>query len=118
MVSNGGSRVGSPKLAERLVNPITGAYEQPSTSPAIEMTSEEKVLEAERLYTLFDRMAKTGVMEVENPVNKARNEGKFVETSDEAEEELKRLNEQEEQDEKDVEEEMKRWKERGKQSRQ
>ena len=113
--SNGSDRVGSPKPAGRLVNPITGAYEQPSSSPAIEMTSEEKLLEAERLYTLFDRMAKTGVMEVENPVNKARSEGKFVETSDEAEEELRRLKEQEEKDEKEAEEEMRRWKERGKQ---
>ena len=79
------------------------------------MTSEEKALEAERLYTLFDRMAKTGVMDVENPVNRARSEGKFVETSDEAEEEFRRLNEQEEKDEKEAEEEMRRWKDRGKQ---
>lgn len=97
----------------REINPITGAYESTDTSnPTDDMTQEEKERESERLYVLFDRMAKTGVMNVENPVEKARNEGRFVETSEDAEEERKRVQEEEEREEREVEEELKRYREK------
>lgn len=104
----------------RVINPITGAYELPFSSTVqgapekMDMTSEEKLVEAEKLYVLFDRMAKTGVMDVENPVEKARNLGQFQETSDEAEAKLARLNLQDEVDEREAEAEMKKWKQRTK----
>lgn len=110
----------SPRLSEeassfsRPVNPITGAYEAPPDLNAVEMTDEEKAIEAEKLYVLFDRMAKTGVMKVENPVDKARSEGRFVETNEEAEAELRRLAAEEERDEIEAAEEMRRWKDRSK----
>lgn len=70
------------------------------------MTEEEKEREAEKLYVLFDRMTRTGVMEVDNPVRKARAEGRFAETTDEAEAERKRLQAEDERIEREVEEEM------------
>lgn len=66
------------------------------------MTDEEKQAEAEKLYLLFDRMANTGVMEVENPIRQAQEAGKFTETTDEAEAELKRLQDEDEEDERQV----------------
>ncbi|OLL26696.1 Synembryn-like protein [Neolecta irregularis DAH-3] len=45
----------------------------------IEMTDEEKEQEAERLFVLFERMNKTGVVDVKNPVQVAREEGRFEE---------------------------------------
>lgn len=98
--------------SSRLVNPITGAFEVPPEANAVEMTEEEKHREAERLYVLFDRMAKTGVMEVENPVRKAQSEGRFVETSEEEEETIRVLKEQEEMDEEAVERDLKAYKAR------
>lgn len=78
------------------------------------MTEEEKLFEAEKLYALFDRMAKTGVMEVENPIEKGKKEGRFEETTEEREAEIRALEEEEERDEKEAEEEMRKWKERAK----
>ena len=76
------------------------------------MTQEEKEREAERLYVLFDRMANSGVMEVENPIRQAQAQGRFSETTDEAEAELKRLQEEEEEDERQVLEDMERYRAR------
>lgn len=39
------------------------------------MTDEEKELEAEKLFVLFDRLEKTGM--VQNPIRKAIQEGKL-----------------------------------------
>lgn len=47
-----------------------------------EMSEEEKLREAERLYVLFERMRATGVIKVENPVHVAAREGGFVEDDD------------------------------------
>lgn len=74
-----------PKDPNKAINPITGQYlssekyEGPSLS---EMTDEEKEREAERLFVLFERLKKTGVVDVENPVAKAMREGKLQELSD------------------------------------
>ncbi|RKP24995.1 guanine nucleotide exchange factor synembryn-domain-containing protein, partial [Syncephalis pseudoplumigaleata] len=60
------------------VNPITGQRvdAQPSTSAA-EMTQEEKEREAERLFVLFDRLNRTGVVKAVNPVAEAVASGRF-----------------------------------------
>ncbi|GAA6007027.1 uncharacterized protein JCM10292_003434 [Rhodotorula paludigena] len=96
------------------INPITGAYD-PLSNPADDeapMSDAEKEREAERLYTLFDRMARTGVISAENPVDRARAEGRLQETSDEREAELERLGREEDELEKEVERDMREWKER------
>lgn len=76
------------------------------------MTEDEKEREAERLYTLFDRMAKTGVISAENPVDKARAAGKLEESKKEREAELERLTKEDEELEREVERDMKEWKEK------
>lgn len=91
----------------RTVNPITGAYDDDSDAPADDgMTADEKEREAERLYTLFDRMMKTGVMDVKNPVQQAMEEGKLEDVGDEVDEEA------EEREEGEALAELMRWKER------
>ncbi|KAF2804648.1 uncharacterized protein BDZ99DRAFT_467335 [Mytilinidion resinicola] len=69
------------------VNPITGqrldAEEEEQGPP---MTREEKEREAERLFVLFERLKATGVMNVENPVARAVQEGRFEELDDDADE--------------------------------
>ncbi|KAM0746728.1 hypothetical protein T439DRAFT_318490 [Meredithblackwellia eburnea MCA 4105] len=97
---------------QRPVNPITGAYETPDDPNERKMTDAEKEREAERLYVLFDRMAKTGVMNVENPVDKARAEGRFEETTEDREAELAKMQEEEDEEERQAMEEMRRYKER------
>ncbi|KAK6430672.1 hypothetical protein LTR95_013172 [Oleoguttula sp. CCFEE 5521] len=65
------------------VNPITGqklsAEQRGSQTAGEEMTEEEKEREAERLFVLFERLRATGVVDVENPVKRARDEGRFEE---------------------------------------
>ncbi|KAI0269433.1 guanine nucleotide exchange factor [Gloeopeniophorella convolvens] len=52
------------------INPITGAVQEPRVE--IEMTEEEREREAERLFTLFDRLERSGAMPPEaNPVRHA-----------------------------------------------
>ncbi|GAA5934762.1 uncharacterized protein JCM15063_003060 [Sporobolomyces koalae] len=94
---------------DRTINPITGAFDPPPDPNAVEMTEEEKEQEAEKLYTLFDRMSRTGVMNVENPIDKARQEGRFEETSEQREKELERLQREEDEIEKEVERDMANW---------
>ncbi|KIX97914.1 uncharacterized protein Z520_06692 [Fonsecaea multimorphosa CBS 102226] len=65
------------------INPITGQRldkEQPIELP--EMTREEKEREAERMFVLFERLKRTGVVNVKNPVEVANDEGRFEELSD------------------------------------
>ncbi|KAF1931415.1 uncharacterized protein M421DRAFT_347047 [Didymella exigua CBS 183.55] len=65
------------------VNPITGQRldkEQPVEMP--EMSQEEKEREAERLFVLFERLKKTGVVNVKNPVEEAYRSGRIEEMSD------------------------------------
>ncbi|OAA56081.1 Guanine nucleotide exchange factor, Ric8 [Cordyceps fumosorosea ARSEF 2679] len=75
---------GSP----RPVNPITGQFidrEEPDDLPP--MTEEEKEREAERLFVLFERLKKNGVLSVQNPVEQAVREGKLRELKDDEVEE-------------------------------
>src|SRR5579864_5269127 len=54
------------------INPVTGQRLDAEPVPNIsEMTDEEKEIEAERLFTLFERMRRLGVG-VENPVRAAQ----------------------------------------------
>lgn len=65
------------------VNPITGQRldrEEEVNMP--EMTLEEKEREAERLFVLFERLKKTGVVDVKNPVEEAYRSGRIEELSD------------------------------------
>jgi len=64
------------------VNPITGQTleSEPTKGDLFEgMTEEEKEREAERLFVLFERLKKTGVVDVKNPVEQAVEEGRFEE---------------------------------------
>ncbi|SCV69968.1 BQ2448_1362 [Microbotryum intermedium] len=102
-----GKETSATRSGPRTVNPITGAFElPPDFDVEDEMTEEEKEREAEKLYVLFDRMQRTGIIDVENPICKARGEGKLQETMAELEAERERLDEEDARLEKEVEEEM------------
>ncbi|KAK4227236.1 guanine nucleotide exchange factor [Podospora fimiseda] len=84
-IKNSEEAEGSDGVREirRPVNPITGQFldtEKPVEMP--EMTDEEKEREAERLFVLFERLKKTGIIDVQNPVEQAMREGQFEELSD------------------------------------
>lgn len=64
------------------INPITGQHLDKEVKVEIEMTQEEKEQEAEKLFVLFDRLKKTGVMSVKNPVEEAFQQGRFLEIED------------------------------------
>ncbi|KAH8844463.1 hypothetical protein MCOR27_011491 [Pyricularia oryzae] len=67
----------------RAVNPITGQFlDAEKLSDIPEMSQEEKEKEAERLFVLFERLKKTGVVDVQNPVEKAFQEGRVEELED------------------------------------
>ncbi|RDL40874.1 Uncharacterized protein BP5553_00853 [Venustampulla echinocandica] len=69
---------------EGKVNLITGQFLDMEEKVEINMTEEEKEREAERLFVLFERLKKTGVMNVQNPVQTALQEGRFEELPDDA----------------------------------
>ncbi|KAF8856099.1 hypothetical protein BDZ45DRAFT_675764 [Acephala macrosclerotiorum] len=72
----------------RTINPVTGQFLEDEERVEIpEMTQEEKEREAEKLFVLFERLKKTGVVNVKNPVETAFNEGRFLELDDDAESE-------------------------------
>ncbi|KAI1613653.1 guanine nucleotide exchange factor [Exophiala viscosa] len=65
------------------VNPVTGQRLDAEPVPDLpQMTDEEKEREAERLFVLFERLKATGVVDVKNPVEQARDEVRFEELSD------------------------------------
>ncbi|KAF8956492.1 hypothetical protein BGZ46_002372 [Entomortierella lignicola] len=71
--SNGSSSSPPPPL-NKAINPITGAYyPDPSSirTAMADMTEEEKEEEAGRLLDMFDKMRRTGVMDVQNPALEA-----------------------------------------------
>ncbi|KAF1797562.1 guanine nucleotide exchange factor, partial [Mucor lusitanicus] len=73
---------GSSSETQEDVNPITGQYVKEEKLPDLkDMTDEEKEREAERLFVLFERLKKTGIIDVENPIAKAMQEsqGRFEE---------------------------------------
>ncbi|OCK91543.1 uncharacterized protein K441DRAFT_664471 [Cenococcum geophilum 1.58] len=75
--------VESEEGGAKRVNPVTGQRldaEPEDTGP--KMTQEEKEREAERLFVLFERLKKTGVVNVKNPVEQAVDEGRFEELDD------------------------------------
>ncbi|GAA6055774.1 hypothetical protein JCM3770_004795 [Rhodotorula araucariae] len=115
-LQNRGELIPPPATAaeEGGVNPITGAVDAPSRAAPEEdaMSEEEKEREAERLYTLFDRLARTGVVSAANPVDAARAAGRFEETSEAREAELERARREEDELETEVEREMREWKAR------
>ncbi|KAI8091159.1 guanine nucleotide exchange factor [Gilbertella persicaria] len=63
------------------INPITGQFtSSEKQGPDLkDMTDEEKEREAEKLFVLFERLKKTGIIDVENPIAKAMQEGKLEE---------------------------------------
>ncbi|TLS21054.1 uncharacterized protein PpBr36_10859 [Pyricularia pennisetigena] len=90
-----GSEGASGSTAQgRAVNPITGQFlDAEKLSDMPEMSQEEKEREAERLFVLFERLKKTGIIDVQNPVEKAFQEGRFEELEedeDDGEENIKK----------------------------
>ncbi|KAI9743640.1 MAG: hypothetical protein M1818_002956 [Claussenomyces sp. TS43310] len=68
------------------INPVTGQRLDAETIfEGPEMSLEEKEREAEKLMVLFNRLKQNGVINVENPVEKAVNEGRFQELESDAE---------------------------------
>nr|OQO27013.1 hypothetical protein B0A51_07088 [Rachicladosporium sp. CCFEE 5018] len=80
---NGGATPQGQSADAEPVNPITGqklsAEQRGGADDGVEMTEDEKEREAERLFVLFERLRATGVVDVENPVKRARDEGRFEE---------------------------------------
>lgn len=69
------------------VNFVTGQFltdEEPV--PEVAMSDDEKEREAERLFVLFERLKATGVVDVENPVRLAAQEGRLREVDEEEDE--------------------------------
>ncbi|KAG9285153.1 hypothetical protein G9A89_004368 [Geosiphon pyriformis] len=77
--SVGNSRVCSGQV----INPITGQYYHEEPPPLADMTEEEKEREAEKLFVLFERLNKTGVISVLNPLEQAIQSGKLKDLEDE-----------------------------------
>ncbi|MCO5565936.1 hypothetical protein L7F22_019611 [Adiantum nelumboides] len=108
----------------RPIDPITGKVlptaeemaRQDAESGLSEMTEEEKEAEAERLFGLFDRLDKTGIIKVDkrsNPMQNAVDSGRFQEIDEE--EDKKRLEEEAKEDEEleaSVEREMRAFREK------
>ena len=77
------SRLNGPSTNAIPVNPITGQRLDRESGPDLpQMTMEEKEREAERLFVLFERLKATGVVNVKNPVEAARDEGRIQELND------------------------------------
>ena len=73
-----------PSLSATHTNPITGQFiaaEEEARNlqgkSETEMTDEEKEREAERLFVLFDRLNKTGVIKVKNPAREVQEVGRM-----------------------------------------
>lgn len=62
------------------INPITGQRleaERMAHAHFPEMTEEEKERDAERLFVMFQRLEKNGILSVKNPIKDAIESGKF-----------------------------------------
>ncbi|BFZ63116.1 hypothetical protein YB2330_004236 [Saitoella coloradoensis] len=69
-----------PRSSSEPVNPITGQFVEEEENIKMEdMTDEGKEMEAEKLFVLFERLRKTGVVDVQNPVREAVESGRFSE---------------------------------------
>ncbi|OHE96711.1 guanine nucleotide exchange factor synembryn [Colletotrichum orchidophilum] len=74
---------------QRPVNPITGQFIDSEKNVNVpEMTEEEKEREAERLFVLFERLKKTGIVDIQNPVEQAARSGQLHDFGDKRVEEL------------------------------
>ncbi|KAL8393595.1 hypothetical protein RB595_003365 [Gaeumannomyces hyphopodioides] len=83
----GGSSRSASGSGGKDVNPITGQFLDAENLPEMPpMTQEEKEREAERLFVLFERLKKTGTVNVQNPVERAFQEGRFEELDDDYDE--------------------------------
>ncbi|TVY47488.1 Synembryn-like protein [Lachnellula occidentalis] len=78
----------SRRTLDGKINPITGQFldkeEKVEEEP---MTQEQKEREAERLFVLFERLKKTGIVDIQNPVEAAFQQGRFEELDDDADSE-------------------------------
>ncbi|SNX88010.1 uncharacterized protein MEPE_06721 [Melanopsichium pennsylvanicum] len=112
---------GSEGSNGRVVDPITGVYEATEEEKAMDeintMTEEEKEAEAEKLFVLFDRLNKTGVVQVRHPMATAKDEGRFEEVDENVDkEERERIEKEDEEVESQVEREMAAYKKRKEES--
>lgn len=88
----------------RSINPISGQYEpteaETAHDPINNMTQEEKEAEAERLFGLFDRLNRTGVVKVQHPVRDASEDvqARFEDVTRQEDEEEKKRETQEEEE--------------------
>lgn len=81
--SGSGNNNGNGANGGSAVNPITGQrLEAEHPAKMDPMTNEEKEREAERLFVLFERLKKTGVVDVKNPVEQALHSGRLEELDD------------------------------------
>ncbi|APA08950.1 hypothetical protein sscle_04g037200 [Sclerotinia sclerotiorum 1980 UF-70] len=69
----------------KAVNPITGQLlEAEEKIDMPEMSQEEKEREAEKLFVLFERLKKNGIITAKNPMEEALQQGRFEELDDDA----------------------------------
>lgn len=104
-----------PARSRTARDPITSL--KPTTestpSPLAGMTDEEKEREAERLFTLFDRMDRNPAMKMVNPMEEAVRRGDIEKWDKaDAEEEMRNLQIQEDLDEAEAMKEIAAWKAR------
>ncbi|KAI0096899.1 guanine nucleotide exchange factor [Nemania sp. FL0031] len=73
----------------RPINPITGQFLDSERDPGLpELTEDERLREAERLFVLFERLRANGVISAENPIRTVVEEGRFAELPDDYEEDV------------------------------
>ncbi|UZJ54561.1 hypothetical protein CBS101457_003881 [Exobasidium rhododendri] len=107
------------------LDPVTGQIllteeerERQDREAGLSMTEEEKEAEAERLFSLFDRLDRTGVIKVQNPLQHGVETGRIQELEEkEDEEERQRIVEEDAETERAVERDMKAFREKEKRSR-
>lgn len=73
-----------PSQGRSDIDPITGSIRQETKNPLDDMTEEEKEAEAEKLYVMFERLNRNGVLKVQNPVKTAAAEGRLQEVESKA----------------------------------
>ena len=107
--------------AGKVIDPITGRALPTAAEMAKEdeeaglsaMTEEEKEAEADRLFDMFERLDRTGVVKVQNPMRQGVESGRIQELEEKEDEERRRLAELEDAEaETVVEREMKTFRER------
>ncbi|QSZ32388.1 hypothetical protein DSL72_001962 [Monilinia vaccinii-corymbosi] len=83
---NGDGKARLSQDSRKAFNPITGQLLEAETKIDVpEMSQAEKEREAERLFVLFERLKKNGVITAKNPMEEALHQGRFEELEDDAE---------------------------------